>query len=103
MIKFKNYFSSYNGQVLQRLLAAIVIGYLLANLVAVTLAELFVVLQASRLNATISASLLSFALYTIIFMWVFSVKTTAAMWRGLLFQFLASSALLALCKGVALL
>ena len=67
-------------RVAARVLAAVLLGYLLTNTSAVLLGFL---LPMSKVDSVLTASLLSFAIYTAIIMWIFSVKTLRTVWLGL--------------------
>lgn len=64
-----------------RVLAAIVAGYLLSSLVTALLAHL---LPGARADAVLMATMLSFTIYAAIILWVFAVRSTRQIWRGLL-------------------
>ncbi len=84
MTRFLNYFRSYNGQVLLRLLAAILLGYIASNVIGVVLAK--VLHQGAGLvlsEAAIYASLAGFLIYGIIILWVFSVRSQKKLWLQL--------------------
>jgi len=70
----------YRKQVLLRIFLAVVGGYILTNLLSVFLSYL---LPFSKSDAVVTASLLSFAIYTSLIMWVFSVKSLRHVWWGL--------------------
>ena len=70
----------YRKQVLLRIFFAVVGGYILTNLLSVFFSYL---LPLSKSDAVVTASLLSFAIYTSLIMWVFSVKSLRHVWWGL--------------------
>lgn len=64
-----------------RVLAAVVLGYLVTNTVGVILA---LASPASKPSAVAGATIASFLLWAVIAMWVFSVRRTRTVWVGLL-------------------
>jgi hypothetical protein len=58
-------------------IAAIPFGYILTSIIAGCLAR---VLPASRIEATVTAMLLSFALYAILLMWAFAAHNVLRLW-----------------------
>jgi hypothetical protein len=71
----------YRWGVASRAVAAIGGGYVLAALVTAVLA-LF--MPTSRVEAALTGTLASFAVYTVAVMWVFAARTAWRAWRGLL-------------------
>lgn len=71
----------YRIDVALRILFAVVGGYALATLAAVFLSY---ALPLSKSDAVVTASVLSFTLYTCAIIWVFSVKSLRQAWVGLL-------------------
>ena len=67
-------------QIAARVFAAVVLGYLVTNTSAVLLGFL---LPLPKIDAVITASLLSFAIYTALILWIFTVKTLRRVWLGL--------------------
>ena len=70
----------YRKQIFLRILLAVVGGYILTSLVSVFLSHS---LPLSKSDAVVTASLLSFAIYTSLIMWIFSVKSLRHVWWGL--------------------
>jgi uncharacterized membrane protein YfcA len=66
----------YRGAVASRILAALLGGYLMAYASA---ALLTVLLPMSRINRVVTASLLSFVVWTAVAIWVFAARSA---WRG---------------------
>jgi hypothetical protein len=66
--------------VASRVLAAIVVGYLLSSLATALLAHL---LPGTPADAVLMATMLSFTLYVVIILWVFAARSTARVWRWL--------------------
>ncbi|MEM1174487.1 MAG: DUF3649 domain-containing protein [Pseudomonadota bacterium] len=64
-----------------RVLAAVIPGYILANSASIFLGLL---LPIKKTEGVATAVLLSFAIYTCVIMWVFSVRRLATVWLGLL-------------------
>ncbi|KAB8058672.1 DUF3649 domain-containing protein [Janthinobacterium sp. FT14W] len=71
----------YRLGVASRSVAAIVGGYVLAALVTMLLS---VSLPMARSEAVMTATLLSFAIYTCVVMWVFATRSALRAWLGLL-------------------
>lgn len=71
----------YRLGVASRSVAAIVGGYVLAALVTMLLS---VSLPLARSEAVMTATLLSFAVYTCAVMWVFAARSALRAWLGLL-------------------
>ncbi len=67
--------------IIARVVAAILGGYILANLISMLLSYLLPVTQA---QAVLISMLASYAIYAAVVMWVFSVKTATKAWAGLL-------------------
>lgn len=84
-----SYFQRYS--LLLRILAAIIGGYLLTNLIAILLSYL---LPGSQADAVMIAMLSSFLIYAGVVMWVFTVKTLRQVWLGLAFSCMACTALI---------
>ncbi|QCP83389.1 DUF3649 domain-containing protein [Alcaligenes faecalis] len=72
--------SRYRLQVLSRIVAATVGGYALAAAATVLLTLLWPLPKA---QAVLAANMLSFVWYTIAVMWVFSTKSAARAWVGM--------------------
>jgi hypothetical protein len=74
----------YRLGVLSRVVAACVGGYAVTALVASALALLLPRMSsASRADAVLIAGLLSFAIYTVVALWVFRARSAWHAWRGL--------------------
>lgn len=71
----------YRAGVAVRLLAAIVGGY---GLTAISMSLLAVLLPASRVDAVMTATLLSFPVYAVAIMWAFAARSAWRAWAGLL-------------------
>ena len=74
-------------EVVARVFAAVILGYVLANTTSILVGFL---LPLPKVDSVLSASLLSFAIYTAVIMWVFAVKTLRKMWWGLCLASLAT-------------
>lgn len=72
--------ASYRLAVASRALAAVVGGYALTAL-AVTALAIF--LPLSRAEASMTATLLSFVIYTCVVIWVFATRTAWRAWAGI--------------------
>lgn len=81
----------YRLAVFSRAVAAIGGGYLLA---ALTTALLALCLPMARVDAVITATLLSFAIYTCAVLWVFATRSALRAWLGLLLPCAALAAAL---------
>ncbi|HWV15004.1 MAG TPA: DUF3649 domain-containing protein [Cellvibrio sp.] len=87
--------SLYRWQVAVRALLAVLGGYALATLAGIFLTY---ALPLSRSDAVITANLLSFTLYSIAIIWVFSTQTLRRAGLGLLLAGLALAAAILLFK-----
>lgn len=85
----------YRQQVALRTLLAIAGGYLLTNLLGVFLSY---ALPLSKSDAVVTASVLSFAIFTAAIIWVFSVKSLRQAWLGLAVPGIALEALILLIE-----
>ncbi|HEY4369153.1 MAG TPA: DUF3649 domain-containing protein [Steroidobacteraceae bacterium] len=83
--------NAYRLEVASRVLAAIVGGYVLASLATAVLA---VVLPMPRAEATLTATMLSFAIYACIVLWVFATRSVWRVWAGVVVPAVALNALL---------
>jgi len=88
----------YRAGVAVRLLAAIVGGYALT---AIAMSLLAVLLPASRVDAVMTATLLSFPLYAVAIMWAFAARSAWRAWAGLLLPSALLALALWLCRGSA--
>ncbi len=86
-LRTKHWLQSYPGLVFQRIIAALLLAYPLANFAAAIFGFL---LPTDKVNATLYATLLSFCFYTAAIMWVFSSSTNAQLWRQLLWSLLVT-------------
>lgn len=71
----------YRWQVANRILLAVAGGYLVTNMLIIVLSY---ALPLSKSDAVVTASLLSFAIFSSWVVWVFSVKNIRQAWWGLL-------------------
>ena len=85
----------YRREIAVRVLAAVLGGYVLANVVAVIIPFL---VPLSTSSAVMTSLLLSFAIYTAAVLWVFSVKSVHRAWLGLAVPSVLLGALAALIK-----
>jgi len=90
----------YRWQIALRVAVAILGGYALANIAAITLSYL---LPMPKGDAVMTGMLLSFAIYIGAIMWVFAVRSVHKAWLGLVVPSLVLGALALLLKfaGVA--
>lgn len=72
---------AYRWSVASRILAAVVGGYALASSVTVLLA---LVWPLPKAQALLAATMLSFALYAVIVIWVFTTRSATRAWLGLI-------------------
>ncbi|MDQ2187261.1 hypothetical protein RBI13_18950 [Alcaligenaceae bacterium A4P071] len=71
----------YRLAIFSRVLAAVVGGYALSALISTALTLLLVsAIGVSRANSVLIASMLSFAIYAGVAVWVFAIKRLAAVW-----------------------
>ena len=81
----------YRWMVASRVLAAVVGGYALTSAATVLIA---LILPLPKAQAVMASSMLSFALYAAILVWVFSAKRVLGIWLGLIMA-------TALCAGLS--
>ena len=67
--------------VASRVVAAVFAGYLLISLTTVLLGHL---LPGPRADAVLTATMLSFALYAALIVWIFAARSERTVWRGLI-------------------
>ncbi|NQZ23492.1 MAG: hypothetical protein HRT53_15740 [Colwellia sp.] len=80
---------------LSRIIAAIVGGYVLSNLIAILLSYLLsTVWISTTADGVMIAMQLSYLIYAVIAMWIFSGKPLAHVWRTLTFSCLFSAFLI---------
>lgn len=72
--------ASYRLAVASRALAAIIGGYALTALATTALA---IFLPLSRSEASMTATLLSFVIYTCVVLWVFATRSATRAWLGI--------------------
>ncbi|MET0499572.1 MAG: iron transporter [Steroidobacteraceae bacterium] len=85
----------YRLSVASRVAAAFIGGYLLTTLLTALLSYL---LPGPRAQALLIATLFSFAIYTGLVVWAFSVSTSTRAWRGMLVASCVSGAALLLVQ-----
>ena len=91
----------YRWSVASRALAATVGGYALAALLSAMLALLLPrISDASRADAVLIATLLSFVIYTVVALWVFCAPTALRAWLWLAAVTLPALAALLLLRGL---
>lgn len=93
-----NYFSSDGWRMFYRVFAAIVGGFALTITSSMLLSQVLDMLLTTRANATITAMLLSFAIYTAIVMWFFSIDTVKRVWINLLIGLTTTGGLVLMIK-----
>jgi|ACQI01.1.fsa_nt_gi hypothetical protein len=67
-----------------RVIAAILGGFALTLTSSMLLSQLLAIFITERANASITAMLISFTIYTVIVMWVFTVESVKTVWIKLL-------------------
>lgn len=82
---------SYRLAVASRAVAAILGGYVLSALATFALA---IFLPLSRAEASMTATLLSFLIYTCVVLWVFATRTAWRAWMGIVVPSLVLGALI---------
>jgi hypothetical protein len=81
--------------VISRVLAAAIGGYALANLGAVALVSS---LPMARVEATMTALPVSFAVFTAVVVWAFAARSATAAWAGIAASGMVCAMLLALTR-----
>ncbi|MCB5185766.1 DUF3649 domain-containing protein [Methylobacillus gramineus] len=71
----------YRWMVASRILAAVVVGYALASAISILLALIWPIPKA---EAVLASTMLSFAIYAAVVLWVFATKSVLRAWIGLL-------------------
>lgn len=89
---------SYRLSVASRALAAIIGGYALTALATFALA---IFLPMSRAEASMTATLSSFLIYTCVVIWVFATRTAWRAWAGILASMVVLGGLVWLQRQVA--
>lgn len=90
--------SSYRLSVASRAIAAVLGGYALTALATFALA---IFMPLSRAEASMTATLSSFLIYTCVVIWVFATRTARRAWAGIVVLMLALGALVWLQRLVA--
>lgn len=92
--------AAWRWSIASRVLAAALGGYALAALLSSALALLLPrISNASRADAVLIASLLSFAVYTVAALWVFHARSASRAWAGLGLWTLASGMMILALRG----
>jgi hypothetical protein len=89
---------AYRLAVASRALAAIVGGYALT---ALAISALAIFLPLSRSEASMTATLLSFAIYTCVVLWVFATRSATRAWVGIIAPMLVLAALIGMQRLVS--
>lgn len=74
----------YKGLVFYRVLAVILGGYVLTLISSMFLSQVLDILGMDRVNASVTAMLLSFSIYVGIAIWFFATKSVKKVWLNLL-------------------
>lgn len=90
--------ASYRLAVASRALAAIIGGYALTALATTALA---IFLPLSRSEASMTATLLSFVIYTCVVLWVFATRSATRAWLGIVAPGIVLGALIGLQRLMA--
>ena len=90
--------ASYRLSVASRAIAAILGGYALTALATFALAAF---LPLSRAEASMTATLASFLIYTCVVIWVFATRTAWRAWAGIIVSMVVLGALVWLQRQVA--
>lgn len=77
-----------------RVLTAVIIGYGLTVLYTVAISKTLMILGLTKVNATVSMQLLSFLIYSIVVMWVFSVASLRKLWLHITYSMIISLVLI---------
>jgi hypothetical protein len=77
-----------------RVLTALIVGYGLTILYSIMLSKILMLFGTTKVNATVTAQLLSFLIYASIAMWIFSVKSLKKIWIYIACSILISVALI---------
>ncbi len=103
-INFINYsfVNSDNWQLVARIVAAVFGGYFLTLTSAMLLSQILDILGMDRINATITAMLLSFAIYTVIVIWFFAISSVKKVWLNLLFLLVITGGLVLVIRYFSL-
>ena len=88
----------YRLAVASRALAAVVGGYALTAIATFALA---IFLPMSKAEASLTATMLSFLIYTCAVLWVFATRTAWRAWAGILAPSIALTALVLLQRSTA--
>lgn len=92
--------AAWRWSIASRVLAAALGGYALAALLSSALALLLPrISNASRADAVLIASLLSFAVYTVAALWVFHARSASRAWAGLGLWALVSGLMILALRG----
>jgi hypothetical protein len=89
--------TSYRLAVASRAIAAILGGYVLSALATFALA---IFLPMSKAEASMTATLLSFLIYTGVVLWVFATRTAGRAWAGIVVPSVVIGALIGLQRLV---
>lgn len=76
----RNLMTPYRLEVLSRVIAASVGGYVLCNLANLALS---IILPVPQYQGLLFAMMISFVFYTLAIIWVFAVRTATKAWLGL--------------------
>lgn len=99
---YKNFEFSDNWKLVSRIVAAIFGGYFLTLSSSMLLSQLLDIVGMDRVNASMTAMLLSFAIYTAIVIWFFAIASVKQVWINLLFSLVITGVLVFLIRYISL-
>jgi Na+/H+-translocating membrane pyrophosphatase len=97
MINYSFNFSE-NWKLVSRIVAALFGGFLLTITSSMLLSQLFDMFGMDRINASLTAMLLSFAIYTAIVIWFFAIASVKKVWKNLLWGLMITGSLVWLIR-----
>ena len=77
-----------------RISTALFVGYALTILYSILLSKILMLLGVTKVNATVSMQLLSFFIYAMVAIWVFSISSLKRLWVQIIYSALMSMALI---------
>ena len=77
-----------------RVFTAVIIGYGLTVLYSVAISKILMLSGLTKVNATVSMQLLSFLIYAMVAMWVFSVASLKKLWIQIIYSIVISLVLI---------
>jgi len=77
-----------------RISTALFVGYALTILYSILLSKILMLLGVTKVNATVSMQLLSFFIYAMVAIWVFSISSLKRLWVQIIYSALISVVLI---------